>query len=157
VSRRSAPRRWPLLLLAIVSPAALAAAAVSAREPAAPHRPQDGAPVVTLLYQNFPNPFPAGGRSSTCLWFDLHRTSPVRLTIHGVRGNVVRTLIPAGDLTGTLPAGRYGRGANASSCDPRLSWDGRADDGTLAPSGVYLARLRTQTHESFKKMLFRGQ
>jgi hypothetical protein len=149
-----------VLLLVIALPAALAAAAATAREPAAPHRHQpveQGAPAVTLLYQNFPNPFPAGGRSSTCLWFDLHRTSPVRLTIHGVRGNLVRTLIPAGDLTGNLPAGRYGRGTDASSCDPRLAWDGRADDGSLVPPGVYLARLHTGTHESVKKMLFRGR
>src|SRR5262249_10796022 len=31
----------------------------------------DSAPVATLLYQNFPNPFPAVGRDSTCIWFDV--------------------------------------------------------------------------------------
>src|SRR5207302_277665 len=36
-------------------------------------------PPTTLLYQNFPNPFPAAGRDSTCLWFDLASAAVVEL------------------------------------------------------------------------------
>lgn len=121
--------------------------------------PQSAVPRVTLLYQNFPNPFPTALASETCLWFDLHRTTRVRLTIHGIRGNLVRTIIPSAQLAGELAAGRYGRGAPGPvpSCDPRFAWDGHADDGRMVPPGVYLVRLRTDSHQSFKKMLFRGR
>ena len=120
---------------------------------------QPTVPRLTLLYQNFPNPFPTSLASETCLWFDLHRTSRVGLTIHGIRGNLVRTIVPSVQLTGDLAAGRYGRGApgSASACDPRFAWDGRADDGRVVPPGVYLVRLRTDSHESFKRILFRGR
>lgn len=120
---------------------------------------QPTVPRLTLLYQNFPNPFPTPLASETCFWFDLHRTSRVRLTIHGIRGNLVRTIVPSAQLTGDLAAGRYGRGAPgaAPACDPRFAWDGRGDDGRVVPPGVYLVRLRTDSHESFKKILFRGR
>jgi hypothetical protein len=116
-------------------------------------------PTVTLLYQNFPNPFPATRSTTTCIWFDLHQASRVRLTIHDIRGNLVRTIVPSGAVTGDFAAGRYGRGIAGSgeSCDARFTWDGRGDDGRTMVQGVYLVRLRTQTHESFKKILFRGR
>lgn len=121
--------------------------------------PQPSVPRLTLLYQNFPNPFPTAAASETCFWFDLHRTSRVHLTIHGIRGDLVRTLVPSAQLTGELAAGRYGRGAPGSglACDPQFAWDGRGDDGRMVPPGVYLVRLRTDAHESFKKILFRGR
>jgi hypothetical protein len=117
------------------------------------------APKVTLLYQNFPNPFPTATATSTCIWFDLHRPSHVRLTIHDIRGAAVRTLIPNQVVSGDLPPGRFGRGAPGTTegCDPELIWDGRADDGRLVPTGVYLLRLKTETYEAFKKILFRGR
>src|SRR5207302_9784311 len=36
-----------------------------------------GTPTATLLYQNFPNPFPTAGRYSTCSWVDGATTSVV--------------------------------------------------------------------------------
>ncbi|MEO5817947.1 MAG: hypothetical protein ABIT20_21950, partial [Gemmatimonadaceae bacterium] len=50
--------------------------------------------VKTLLYQNFPNPFPAPSSQSTCFWFDLKTRGKVELTIHDLRGHRVRTMIP---------------------------------------------------------------
>jgi hypothetical protein len=116
------------------------------------------APVATLLYQNFPNPFPAASSPTTCFWFDLRTTSRVELTIHDLRGNRVRTMIP-GQLDGELPSGRYGRlrDADTGGCDPRLAWDGTADNGRLVPSGVYLVRLKADGVESLKKILFLGR
>jgi hypothetical protein len=116
-------------------------------------------PVTTLLYQNFPNPFPAVSSPTTCVWFDLQRASEVRLMIYDLRGNPVRTIVPSTSLAGTLPAGRYGRLSelDGTGCDPRLAWDGTAENGQTVPAGIYFVRLRADGYESMKKIVFRGR
>jgi hypothetical protein len=117
-----------------------------------------GIPTASLLYQNFPNPFPNAGRDSTCLWFDLAITGLVELSILDLRGNPVRRFVPGADFPAILPAGRYGRGqAGGAICDPRLMWDGRADGGHLLPAGVYLAKLKAPGTLVFKRIVFRGK
>ncbi len=119
-----------------------------------------GLPTATLLYQNFPNPFPANGRDATCLWFDVATTGTVELDIVDLRGNPVRRFVPGPDFPAILDAGRYGRGTGSSSsgiCDSRLMWDGRADDGHLLPAGVYLAKLKAPGLLVFKRIVFRGK
>jgi len=117
-----------------------------------------GTPTATLLYQNFPNPFPNAGRDSTCLWFDLAVSGMVELDILDLRGNPVRRFIPGADFPSFLDAGRYGRGPpGGSTCDPRLMWDGRADNGQMLPAGVYLAKLKAPSMLVFKRIVFRGK
>ena len=117
-----------------------------------------GLPTSTLLYQNFPNPFPAAGRDSTCLWFDIPIAGAVELDILDLRGNPVRHFVPGPDFPGVLPPGRYGRGSSGGGiCDPRLMWDGRADDGRPLPAGVYLAKLKAPGLIVFKRIVFRGR
>ena len=114
---------------------------------------------ITVLYQNFPNPFPTASSATTCLWFDLSASSEVTLAVYDLRGRLVRTIVPSKDVEGYLGAGAYGRfapGMNAG-CDPRFAWDGRGSDGHLVPPGVYLARLHADGHWQTKKMVFRGQ
>jgi subtilisin family serine protease len=117
-------------------------------------------PPVTLLFQNFPNPFPnpALGLSATCLWFDLATSGTVRLEILDLRGHRVRTLVPGDAFPAPLPAGRYGRpGSGAGGrCDVNLEWDGRAEDGTAVRQGVYLAKLVTPDGTFFKRIVFLG-
>jgi hypothetical protein len=118
-----------------------------------------GAVVKTLLYQNFPNPFPAPSSQTTCFWFDLKTGGKVELTVHDIRGHRVRTIIP-GALPGELAAGRYGRASelDGTGCDPQLEWDGTADDGRMVPSGVYLLRFKANgQQETMKKILFLGR
>ena len=112
-------------------------------------------PLTTLLYQNFPNPFPSPTSSVTCLWFDLHELGPVKLEIHDLRGHLVRRLL---DERNVLP-GRYGRGmaGDPSACDPQFTWDGTAQDGRVVPPGVYLARLQASGTETVRRILFRGR
>lgn len=112
----------------------------------------------TLLYQNFPNPFPAPSSQTTCFWFDLHAATPVELSVLDVRGHRVKTFIP-GALASTLPAGRYGRQLEIedSGCDPRLAWDGSADDGRVVPPGLYLLRMKTDDGVMIRKIVFRGR
>ena len=115
--------------------------------------------VKTLLYQNFPNPFPSPSSQSTCFWFDLKAHANVELTIHDIRGHRVRTMIP-GALPGVLEAGRYGRASelDGTGCDPNLQWDGTADDGRIVPAGVYLLRFKADGQtETMKKILFLGR
>ncbi len=116
------------------------------------------APRATVLYQNFPNPFPAPGREVTCIWFDLARVSDVELVVLDLRGNAVRQLVPGPQIPGVLSAGRYGRGADGGpTCDDRLTWDGTTDDGRTVPAGVYLYRLRAGALILFKRIVFRGR
>lgn len=115
-------------------------------------------PMVTLLYQNFPNPFPSTISASTCIWFDIHKETRVHLTVHDIRGNLVRTLIPAPGASERFLAGRYGRGLGGESgCEPGFSWDGTDDRGNIVPTGVYLVRLKTAAFEGYKRAVFRGR
>lgn len=117
-------------------------------------------PPATILFQNFPNPFPNARVSTTCIWFHLRRASAVELQVLDLRGNLVRSVIPGPDFpSSTFDAGKYG-GANEGSntgCDPRFSWDGTDDSGRSVPTGVYLIRLRADGVETFRKALFKGR
>jgi hypothetical protein len=115
-------------------------------------------PPATVLYHNFPNPFPNGGDDRTCIWFDLATGGSVELDILDLRGNTVRRLIPSADFPTGLVAGRYGRGTpGGPACDPRFSWDGPTARGDSAPAGVYLVRLRSPTGTMFRRIVFRGK
>jgi hypothetical protein len=118
-------------------------------------------PPATILFQNFPNPFPNTRVDATCIWFDLHTPSAVQLQILDLRGNLVRSLIPGPAFASStaFPAGRYGRASEGSNsgCDPRFLWDGTDDGGRTVPTGVYLIRLRTDGVETFRKALFKGR
>ena len=115
-------------------------------------------PPATVLYQNFPNPFPTPTRQETCIWFDLSQSSTVALEILELRGGVVRRLLPSADFPSVLAAGRYGRGSPGGAlCDPRLTWDGTSDDGRVVPAGVYLYKLKVGGVIQFKRIVFRGR
>ena len=155
--------RHALTLALVVGVAAANAAATpfgsamsSAQGPAAGDTTR---PPITLLYQNFPNPFPTASSRTTCIWFDLSSTSSVSLTIHDVRGNQVRRLLPNAANSQFLTPGRYGRERATSNvgCDPAFSWDGTADNGATVPRGVYLIRLRAGGTQSIKKAVFQGR
>ena len=117
-------------------------------------------PPINLLYQNFPNPFPATTSRVTCFWFDLaQRSDKVTLAVYDLRGRLVRTIVPSASVPSTLDAGYYGRSANsptATGCDARFTWDGHGSDGTSVPPGVYLVRLHVDDAWQTKKIVFRG-
>ena len=116
-------------------------------------------PLSTLLYQNFPNPFPNAQTHATCIWLDVRALTPVFLEVYDLRGNLVRHILPGERSSSFLPAGRYGRAAPGSgtSCDERFSWDGTTDGGTVVPPGVYLLRLRADGTNQVRKIVFRGR
>jgi hypothetical protein len=93
------------------------------------------APAVPLsfaLYPNAPNPF----SFSTALTFDLPEASDVELAIYDATGSRVRELVDD-----HIPAGHHLR-----------IWDGMDDRGRRLPSGVYFARVQTETNESRQKL-----
>ena len=119
----------------------------------------DTQPPATLLYQNFPNPFPRPdlGNETTHVWFDLAASSAVELSVLDLRGRMVRRLIPAEPSCGVvrLEAGIYGRGV-AASVDPCVSttWDGRDEQGRVVPRGIYVLRLRAGGKVDTRRMVF---
>lgn len=117
-------------------------------------------PFTTILFQNFPNPFPNAslGEFKTCIWFDLAVDGPVTLDVLDLRGHLVKNLIPGDGFSDNLKVGRYGRPASddPSRCDVRLEWDGTDEAGNRLPAGVYLFRLKTPRETLFKRMVFRG-
>ncbi|GBD31104.1 Subtilisin DY [bacterium HR33] len=120
----------------------------------------ESVPSVTLLFQNFPNPFPniSTGRSTTCIWFDLARPGRVRLEILDLRGHLIKRLIPNSRVPEQLPAGRYGRPGvgQSGSCDPAFEWDGFSEGGVPALRGVYLIKLETPDGIFFRRAVFLG-
>lgn len=80
-------------------------------------------PRPALALGAWPNPF----NPSTQLEFSLPAASTVTLTVHDLRGRLVRTLVA---------------GAEHAAGDHATTWDGRDDAGAPVASGVYLARLK---------------
>jgi hypothetical protein len=97
-----------------------------------PLDPDDLPPARTMLLGNIPNPF----NPLTEVVFDLARSGTVRLTVHDVRGRLVRVL-----RDGSLPAGRHTE-----------SWDGRDAAGREVASGTYLLRLETADTRDERKL-----
>ncbi|MFC1574588.1 S8 family serine peptidase [Gemmatimonadota bacterium] len=115
-------------------------------------------PPVTILYQNFPNPFPNRemGEVHTRIWFDLADDASVELAVFDMRGRRIRRLIPgSGCPPVELPSGLYGREEGLSP-DPCLSfsWDGRDDGGGEVAAGVYLLRLRAGGVVDVRRVVF---
>ncbi len=116
-------------------------------------------PTATIVYQNFPNPFPNAARDATCIWVDIAQPTRVSLDVWTLRGVRVRRLLPNAALGDLLAPRRYGREVPGSGrgCDPAFEWDGRDDRGETVPAGVYLLRFRAQGVETTKKVVFRGR
>ena len=118
-------------------------------------------PTSTLVYQNFPNPFPSPTAFATCFWFDVGEPGgTVSLEVLDLRGNPVRTIVPAADGQTAFPPGRYGRGTAGSgtNCDNRFVWDGTASDGRPVTPGIYLYRFRANGGPPvIRRIVFRGR
>ncbi len=118
-------------------------------------------PTSTLLYQNFPNPFPSHVAFATCFWFDVGGTgAKISMDILDLRGNLVRTIIPGADRVEDFIPGRYGRGIAGvgSNCDNRFVWNGTAADGRPVAAGVYLLRfIANNGRPEYRRIIFKGR
>ena len=118
-------------------------------------------PTRTLVYQNFPNPFPSSVAFATCFWFDVAEPGArISLDVLDLRGNMVRTIIPGVDGQRDFLPGRYGQGSPGagSNCSNRFVWDGTGSDGRTVAPGVYLLRFQAGlAAPKFLRMLFLGR
>jgi hypothetical protein len=85
------------------------------------------------LWQNFPNPF----NPETVIQYELTKFAYVKLEIHNVAGQKIRTLVDRFRSPGLFTT----------------IWDGRADNGERVPSGVYIYNLRVGSSQKGMKML----
>ncbi len=83
--------------------------------------------------QNYPNPF----NPSTTIPIELAESASIRLKVVDLTGRLVRTL-----HQGTLPAG-----------ERNFLWDGLDEKGLPVSSGVYMARLDVEGHQSLRTKL----
>jgi hypothetical protein len=90
-------------------------------------------PLNVELHQNVPNPF----NPVTRIDFNLRFEDTVDLAVYDVTGRLVATLL----------RGRVGVGMH------HVTWDGKADNGIPAASGVYWYVLRTSTERMSRAMV----
>jgi len=90
-------------------------------------------PALTLLKDNYPNPF----NPVTKIDYLLSETGHVSLEIYNVKGQLVRTII-----SGTQEKGSYSE-----------SWDGSDDSNISVSSGIYFYKLNTGNYNKTKKMI----
>ena len=95
-------------------------------------------PPVSALFPNYPNPF----NPETWIPYHLAQDAAVTLTIHNVRGDVVRTL-----MFGQQAAGVYESRGRAAS------WDGRNQIGEPVASGLYFYTLTAGDFTATRKLL----
>ncbi len=92
-----------------------------------------GVPRPGTRLRAFPNPF----NPETELRFSVTQAADVRLTVHDIRGRMVRL----------LHAGSLGSG------DHIFRWDGKDSAGRTLPSGVYLAQAEAGTQKFTAKLI----
>jgi len=89
------------------------------------------------LHPNYPNPF----NPTTNIPFSLAASAHVRLDVYSLTGQRVATLLDA-----TRPRGSH-----------TVVWDGRTVRGAVAPTGLYLCRLKVTkdgySYEDSQRML----
>ncbi|NQV15823.1 T9SS type A sorting domain-containing protein [bacterium] len=91
-------------------------------------------PTEYVLEQNFPNPF----NPSTTLRYGLPEDSEVSLIIYDIRGNTVKTFVAESQVSGWY----------------EHTWNGLDESGLPVSTGLYLAKLRAESHSKTIKMVY---
>jgi len=90
-------------------------------------------PMVTKLYNAFPNPF----NPNTNIRYSLKEVGKVKIEIYNMKGQKIKTFNQEHNSPGYY----------------QVSWDGRDENGRSVASGIYLYRLTTANYTSAKKMV----
>ncbi|MCB9503878.1 MAG: T9SS type A sorting domain-containing protein [Deferribacteres bacterium] len=90
-------------------------------------------PTEFALMNNYPNPF----NPETTIEYQLPEQGHVLLRVYSMLGTEVRTLVQ-----GSKAAGSYS-----------VVWDGRDNNGSVVPSGMYMYRIESGSFNAVKKMV----
>ncbi len=93
---------------------------------------EPAAPGLTMLAQNFPNPF----TPETRIVYSVGRDAHVELAVYDIAGRLVTVL-----ASGEVAAGNH-----------KVSWDGKDSEGRPAAPGIYFYRLETPERTISRKM-----
>jgi hypothetical protein len=86
-----------------------------------------------ILEQNYPNPF----NPNTNIRFILEESSKIDIEVFNIKGQKVRTLV-----SGNYDSGEF-----------IVNWNGKNDDNSDEPSGVYFYKMITNSNSQTKKMI----
>jgi hypothetical protein len=89
------------------------------------------------LSQNYPNPFAMSQNAITSISFRTPEPGMTTLKVYNLLGKEVRTLVNE-----VRPAGRT-----------TVTWNGRDNNGRLAPAGIYVYKLTTNTQSVSRRMM----
>ncbi|MBN2410739.1 T9SS type A sorting domain-containing protein [candidate division KSB1 bacterium] len=89
-------------------------------------------PTEYFISQNYPNPF----NPTTSIKYALKDAGKVKLAIFNIRGQLVRNLVDSQQTAGVY----------------NFQWDGKDENGTVVPSGVYLYTIQVNEFKMTKKM-----
>jgi hypothetical protein len=90
-------------------------------------------PVETILYQNYPSPF----NPSTNIKFRISETGNVSIKIFNVLGKEIKQL-----LQENLPSGEH-----------NIQWDGKGDEVSTLPSGIYFIQMIAGSYQKTIKTI----
>jgi len=91
-------------------------------------------PVEYSLDQNYPNPF----NPTTTISYSIPENLEVTLNVYDIKGRMIRSLVSS-----SHQAGWY-----------TVSWNGATQDGNLAGTGVYFARIQAGGYSQVIKMVY---
>jgi len=80
------------------------------------------------LYQNSPNPF----KNSTSIKYNIVESAKVEMFIYNIMGQTTKILVNEIQLSGSYS----------------VNWDATLDNGSKAPNGVYIYKLRVTTNDN---------
>ena len=90
-------------------------------------------PVETNLYQNYPNPF----NPTTNINFRLNNSEDVSIKIYNVLGKEIKQLLQKNLLSG----------------EHNVQWDGKGNEGSTLPSGVYFIQMIAGSYQKTIKTI----
>ncbi len=95
------------------------------------------APKAMSLSQNYPNPFSMNRDRQTTFSYGLPGSGTVTMKVYDMLGQEVRTLVNTWSQAGTFT----------------VAWDGRSQNGSPVPAGIYICKLTTGTDAMSRRVL----
>jgi hypothetical protein len=96
--------------------------------------PNDGLiPHSTTLYQNFPSPF----NPSTKIKFEINQVSNTSIKVFNILGKEIKQLVQE-----NLPSGEH-----------NIQWDGKGNEGSTLPSGIYFIQMIAGSYQKTIKTI----